>query len=98
MFGRNLNKIMAARIIELEGLNASLYRKQFREGDKVYVNDGKRDPLTPMYLRKEYNGNSNYYITSTFDGRIHESLDCAVNVSEISHEKPNCCQACNQSI
>jgi hypothetical protein len=94
MFGRTLNKLMAVRVEELEELNASLYRKQFREGDKVYINDGKRNPLIPVYLRKAYNGNSCYYITNGKDDRIRESMDCAVNVSEISHGKPSCCNAC----
>jgi hypothetical protein len=98
MFGRRWNKIMAKRIVELEELNSSLYRKQFREGDKVYINDGIRNPLQPVYLRKKYNGNHNYYITSGKDDRIHESMDNAVNVNDISHEKPTCCKACNKQI
>jgi hypothetical protein len=85
-------------IQELEAENAMLYRNQFREGDLVYINDGKRSPLMPFYLRKEYNGNRNYYITSGKDDRIRESIDCAVNVSEISHEKPECCKCCNKQI
>lgn len=98
MFGRKLIKTMAERIVELEEINASLYRKQFREGDKVYINDGKRDPLKPFYLRMAYNGNSCYYITSGEDDRIHENMDCAISVSEISHKKPECCKACNNKI
>jgi hypothetical protein len=94
MFGRKWNKIMSKRIVELEELNSSLYREQFREGDKVYVNDGIRNPLQPVYLRKKYNGNHNYYITSGKDDQIRESMDYAVSVSEISHEKPKCCKAC----
>lgn len=96
MFGGKLKKIWAKRIIELEELNASLYRKQFREGDKVYINDGRRDPLTPYYLRKKYNGDHYYYITKGEDDRIRESVDYAVNVSAISHDKPSCCKACGQ--
>ena len=98
LFGRKLTKIMAERITELEQLNASLYRKQFREGDKIYINDGRRNPLTPFYLRKQYNGNQNYYITNGEDDRIRESVDCGVNVSEISHNRPECCKACNKQI
>lgn len=96
MFKRKLIKILNERITELETVNARLYIKQFREGDLVYINDGKRSPLMPFYLRKEYNGNRNYYITSGEDDRIRESIDCAVNVSEISHEKPKCCGACGK--
>jgi hypothetical protein len=90
------NKKLKARIQELESENARLYRKQFREGDKVYVNDGKRNPLTPFYLRKKYNGNHNYYITNGENDLIRESVDYAVNVSDISHEKPKCCKACGK--
>lgn len=98
MFFGKLKKILALRIIELEELNASLYRKQFREGDKVYINDGTRNPLTPFYLRKAYNGNRCYYITSGKDERIHESMSCAVSVEDISLTKPECCKCCGQQV
>lgn len=73
-----------------------LRAKQFRIGDKVYVDLEGFDYNTPYYLRESYNAGSCWYITKRENESYTQSLRYAVNLDEISHETPRSCKYCNQ--
>ena len=71
-----------------------LHEKQFRVGDLVYVNDGKKNPLQPVYLRESYNGGMCYYVSERKDGRF-DSFDLnGVETKHLLTDVPDTCKCC----
>ena len=98
MFGQKRIKELEKRIETLEDRNLQLYRKQFREGDLVYIEKEGLSNQNPVYLRKEYNGGDCYYFTKNVDDPITEDLGHAINVSKCSFKKPKVCDCCGQIV
>jgi len=97
-FKRTINELKD-KIGELENRNIELYKQSFREGDLVYITNGKIGSQTPVYLRKAYNGGECYYWTRDNDDRIIEDDDqYGVNILKISTTKPPVCDCCGQII
>lgn len=97
MFNTKLKERIKELEKELESTITQSLILQFREGDKVYVQDGKRNPTTPYYLIKSYNNGFCYHISdnpetpkdSSFSA-IYDSID----VTKISHDMPKSCNCC----
>lgn len=92
------NKKLKKRIVELEKQNEELYKKQFRVGDLVYINDKKILPTEPVYLRTSYNNGTCYYVTKETDGIVLESSQFAFHVSRMSHTPPKKCHCCGAGL
>lgn len=93
MFNEKINQ----KIEELNRKIEELHKKQFRVGDKVYINDVERSsPIGPVYLRVSYNNGSCYYTSEESDGEVLEYAQFGFHVSEMSHTPPEKCPCCGK--
>lgn len=99
MWPFNRSKILIEELLKTtqqqQKVIESLKIKMFRMGDKVYINDGKRDPAKEYYLLEPYNGGECYYVGESMDFD-HKNLCLihGVNIIHISHYKPDKCKCC----
>ena len=98
MFWRKRIRELESRIEQLEYRNFELYKKQFREGDKVYIDNEYHSNQKPVYLKKSYNGGECYYFTKHEDDTVIERMNYAIHINKCSFEKPKVCDCCNQII
>jgi len=87
-------KSLQEEVERLKKLNKQLHKKQFRVGDAVYVNDGRRDPRIEYFIRRIYNGGTHCNITLRPDQSYKQTLENAVSLEDVSPDPPATCGCC----